>query len=202
MKDLQSQIDAGLERAFATHGFAEPNIETLRKATGVSLRTLYKYVPSRQDMILRALEYRHCRYMAHVFSETDQPGATSLDNIVDRVDQWMKTETTHGCLFHAAVAFAPQDETLRALLDRHKAEMAERAASIPGLQGLEGEISLIIEGLMQSWPLRGQESVRAAKTLSALLTQANRFGVGLVKADVQALRSIIHFGRISLKNSC
>jgi len=55
MLDIQNQIDAGLERAFAKHGFAEPNIETLRKATGVSLRTLYKYVPSRNVMILRAL---------------------------------------------------------------------------------------------------------------------------------------------------
>jgi len=26
MLDIQNQIDAGLERAFAKHGFAEPNI--------------------------------------------------------------------------------------------------------------------------------------------------------------------------------
>ena len=172
MKDLQSQIDAGLERAFATYGFAEPNIETLRKATGVSLRTLYKYIPSRDDMILRALEYRHRRYMAHVFSETAKASSMPLGSIVDRVAQWMQAETTHGCLFHAAVASAPQDEKLRALLNRHKAEMSERAASISGLQGRESEISVIIEGLMQSWPLRGPESVRAAKTLCALLSQS------------------------------
>jgi len=172
MKDLQSQIDAGLERAFATYGFAEPNIETLRKATGVSLRTLYKYIPSRDDMVLRALEYRHRRYMAHVFSETAKASSMPLGSIVDRVAQWMQAETTHGCLFHAAVASAPQDEKLRALLNRHKAEMSERAASISGLQGRESEISVIIEGLTQSWPLRGPESVRAAKTLCALLSQS------------------------------
>jgi hypothetical protein len=57
----------------------------------------------------------------------------------------MKAETTHGCLFHAAVASAPHDEKLRALLERHKAEMAERAARISGLQGREAEISVIIE---------------------------------------------------------
>ncbi|MFT7445567.1 MAG: AcrR family transcriptional regulator [Glaciecola sp.] len=174
MTDLQSQIDAGLEQAFATYGFAEPNIETLRNATGVSLRTLYKYVPSRQEMILRALEYRHHRYMAHVFAETTQPDGMPLEGIVDRVDQWMKAEATHGCLFHAAVASAPQDDKLRALLDRHKAEMAQRTAEVSGLQGHEGEISIIIEGLMQSWPLRGPEAVTAAKTLCAILLQVNR----------------------------
>lgn len=174
MTDLQNQIDAGLERAFATHGFAAPNIETLRKAAGVSLRTLYKYVPSRDEMVLRALEYRHRRYMASVFSEDANATAISLENIIDRVARWMIAETTHGCLFHAAVAAAPQDEKLRALLDKHKAEMAERSARCSGLQGREGEISIIIEGLMQSWSVRGTESVRAAKTLCRLLTQKNR----------------------------
>ena len=96
MLDIQNQIDAGLERAFAKHGFAEPNIETLRKATGVSLRTLYKYVPSRNVMILRALEHRHRRYMAHVFPKTKMQIRIPLATIVDRVAQWMKTETTHG----------------------------------------------------------------------------------------------------------
>lgn len=167
--DIQNQIDAGLERAFAKHGFAAPNIETLRDATGVSLRTLYKYVPSRERMILRALEHRHRRYIAHVFSGTEKVDQMPLATIVDRVAQWMKSETTHGCLFHAAVASAPQDEELRALLDRHKKEMADRAASASGLRGQESEISVIIEGLMQSWPLRGEESVRAAKALCALL---------------------------------
>jgi AcrR family transcriptional regulator len=179
MTDIQNQIDAGLERAFAKHGFAEPNIETLRKATGVSLRTLYKYVPSRERMILRALEHRHRRYMAQVFSETETETETEnkdqvpLATIVDRVAHWMKAETTHGCLFHAAVASAPQDEELRALLGRHKAEMADRAAKASGLHGQESEISLIIEGLMQSWPLRGDESVRAAKALCALLGEGH-----------------------------
>ncbi|WP_458792330.1 TetR/AcrR family transcriptional regulator [Yoonia sp. MH D7] len=178
MNDLQNQIDAGLEQAFATHGFTEPNIETLRKASGVSLRTLYKYVPSRQDMILRALEYRHRRYIALVFPETSHPVAISLDGIVDRVEQWMKTETTHGCLFHAAVASAPQDERLRALLGRHKAEMADRAAIVSDLQGQEDEISVIMEGLMQSWPLRGPEAVTAAKSLCVLLSRTNHLSSG------------------------
>ena len=178
MTDVQNRIDAGLERAFAKHGFAAPNIETLREATGVSLRTLYKYVPSRERMILRALEYRHRRYMAHVFSEPDKGDQTPLETIVDRVAHWMKAEATHGCLFHAAVASSPQDERLRALLDRHKAEMADRAASASSLQGQESEISVIIEGLMQSWPLRGDRSVRAAKALCVLLSGVHDPGRG------------------------
>ena len=169
MSDIQNQINAGLEQAFAKHGFAEPNIETLRKATGVSLRTLYKYVPSRDVMILRALEHRHRRYMAHVFLQPETQIRIPLATIVDRVAQWMKAETTHGCLFHAAVASSPQDKELLRLLGRHKAEMAASAASASELKGREDEVSVILEGLMQSWPLRGEEAVRAAKALGALI---------------------------------
>ena len=120
-------------------------------------------------MVLRALEYRHRRYMAHLLPDAEAAERVPLATILDRVAHWMKTETTHGCLFHAAVAASPQDKDLRALLDRHKAEMAASAAGASGLQGRESEILVIIEGLMQSWPLRGEESVRAAKALGALL---------------------------------
>jgi hypothetical protein len=47
----------------------------------------------------------------------------------------MKTETSHGCLFHAAVAAEPGSLPLRALLERHKADVAFRAAAATGLGG-------------------------------------------------------------------
>ena len=84
----------------------------------------------------------------------------------------MKSETNHGRLFHAPVAAAPQDQKPRALLNRHKAEMVERTANIANLQGLETEISVILEGPMQSSPLRGPEDVTAARSLCALLIQS------------------------------
>lgn len=66
MIGTREKIAAGLERAFASHGFAEPSVDTLRDAAGVSLRTLYRYMPSRADMVMAALEHRHRRYMAQV----------------------------------------------------------------------------------------------------------------------------------------
>jgi AcrR family transcriptional regulator len=42
MIDTATKIASGLEQAFAAQGFAETNVEALRDAAGVSLRTLYK----------------------------------------------------------------------------------------------------------------------------------------------------------------
>lgn len=169
MNATETKIAAGLERAFARHGFAEPSVEDLRDAAGVSLRTLYKYTPSRDMMVRSALEHRHQRYIAQLFDDLPENRGAVLNAIIERVAGWMQQEATHGCLFHAAVASAPHDPELRALLQRHKAEVAERAATVTGLSGREVDLTLIIEGLTQSWPLYREAAVESAQCLSRLL---------------------------------
>lgn len=169
MTDTMTRIAGGLERAFASRGFAEPSVEDLREAAGVSLRTLYKYTPSRSEMVLAALENRHRRYLARVFDDLPAAPEPALDTILARVGRWMETETSHGCLFHAAVAAEPGSPRLRALLERHKAEVASRAATATGLAGADTELLLIIEGLTQTWPLHGSAAVAAAARLGRAL---------------------------------
>ncbi|WP_108260670.1 TetR/AcrR family transcriptional regulator [Mangrovicoccus ximenensis] len=169
MADMTSKISAGLERAFAARGFAEPSVEDLRDAAGVSLRTLYKYVPSRADMVLAALENRHQRYLSRIFDGLPDVPEDATDEIFARVGSWMATETSHGCLFHAAVAADPNSARLRALLERHKAEVASRAAAATGLAAAETELLVIIEGLTQAWPICGEAAAEAAKRLGHAL---------------------------------
>jgi len=162
---MRKKIAAGLERAFATRGFAEPSVEDLRDAAGVSLRTLYRYTPSRADMVLAALENRHQRYLSCIFDDLPEDPGRALDTLIDRVGQWMAIETSHGCLFHAAVAADPGNGNLRAVLERHKTEVATRAVAATGLHDYETELLLIVEGLTQSWPLCGAMAVESAKRL-------------------------------------
>ena len=135
MIDTKTKIAAGLERAFAARGFAEPSVETLRDAAGVSLRTLYKHTPSRDDMVRAALEHRHGRYLEHIFSDLPEDRDAAIPALVERIGAWMEQEASHGCLFHAAVAAAPQDARLEAILQRHKTEVERRAAGATGLTG-------------------------------------------------------------------
>ncbi|MBO6827477.1 MAG: hypothetical protein JJ879_14830 [Sneathiella sp.] len=55
------------------------------------------------------------------------------------------------------------------LLERHKAEVASRAAAATGFVAAETELLVIIEGLTQAWPLRGDAAVEAAKQLARAL---------------------------------
>lgn len=172
MTGTMEKIAAGLERAFAERGFAEPSVENLRDASGVSLRTLYKYAPSRAEMVLAALEHRHQRYLARVFDDLpDDPGA-ALDALFGRIGDWMETETSHGCLFHAAMAADPGSERLCELLTRHKAEVARRASEAANLPGAEITLLLIIEGLTQAWPLHRAAVEESAQFLGRALREA------------------------------
>lgn len=166
-----TKIAAGLERAFAEKGFAAPSVETLRDAAGVSLRTLYKYTPSREEMVHAALEHRHRRYIEQVFHDLPEDGGLALSAVIDRIATWMAREASHGCLFHAAVAAAPQDRRLRALLKRHKSEVAERAAAAMGRPDHGVELTIILEGLTQSWPLCGDAAVVSAKKMAKALRE-------------------------------
>ncbi|MDO6585718.1 TetR/AcrR family transcriptional regulator [Salipiger sp. 1_MG-2023] len=165
MTDTRIKIAAGLERAFAARGFAEPSVEDLRDAAGFSLRTLYKYLPSRADMVLAALEHRHTRYLARLFDDLPEAPDVALDALIDRIGAWMARETSHGCLFHGAVAADPGSSRLREMLQRHKGEVAHRAAAATGLPGHETELLIIMEGLTQTWSLQG-DAVTGAKRLA------------------------------------
>ena len=55
MATRKEKIAGDLDRQFAEMGFAEQGVEALRAGADVSLRTLYKYFPSREAMVVGAL---------------------------------------------------------------------------------------------------------------------------------------------------
>ncbi|WP_111496532.1 MULTISPECIES: TetR/AcrR family transcriptional regulator [Marinobacter] len=169
METTQEKIAAGLERAFAEHGFAEIGVDGLRDATQVSLRTLYKYCPSREDMVLTALEHRHTRYLAHLFGDLSGGPEQVLGEMFERVGRWMAENASYGCLFHSAVAAHPDKPALREMLQRHKGEVADGMVRATGLEACRDEFMLLHEGLTQTWPLTGECAVESARLLARRL---------------------------------
>lgn len=166
MESMKAKIAARLEEAFAARGFAEPGVDDLREVSQVSLRTLYKYFPSRMDMVIAALDNRHARYTAFLFADLpDRPDAAA-DTIFERIGEWMQAGSATGCMFHSAVAAHPGNPALAELLGRHKREIASRMARAAGLHGGEDELLLLHEGLTQSFTLLGDRAVASAKAMA------------------------------------
>ncbi len=181
MTDTAHQISARLETCFARQGFAEPGVDTVREAAGVSLRTLYKYFPSREDMVIGALEHRHRRYLDHLTAGLpDGPGPAPLHHLTDRVAAWMMDEASTGCLFLSALAAHPDSDAIRKTVARHKSEIrdalvgfADRAAPDEGAdrrRAIANALFLMHEGQVAATATCGAKTAaEAARQLAATL---------------------------------
>ena len=174
MNETKAVLTAQLERAFSEGGFAELGVADLRAAADVSLRTLYKYFPSRDDMVLAALQHRHERYLAFLFDDLPKSPRARLDLIFDRIGDWMRRNSPKGCLFHNALAAQPHSKALRKMLLRHKTEVGAHLADALGLEAEEAALSLLHEGAIQSWVFQGEEAIRVAKDLARDLLKRQR----------------------------
>lgn len=172
MEPLRERLVERLERTFAERGVAEPSVATLRAAAGVSLRTLYRHFPSREEMVLAALEHRHSRYLSVLFD--DLPAHGAIDAVLERVAAWMESEARLGCMFHNAVAASPQDPALEALRVQHQHEVAARMATAAGLEGQAGAFLVIHEGLIHAAAYDRERALAASKALVAALERTDR----------------------------
>ncbi|WP_409439037.1 TetR/AcrR family transcriptional regulator [Psychromonas sp. GE-S-Ul-11] len=167
---LKQQIAARLETAFSQHGFAKPSVAQLKNECEVSLRTLYKYFPSKETMIVAALEYRHQRYLAFLLENAPEPGTQCAVHIFKQLELWMHEYAPHGCLSMNAIAAFPDNSLVTAAVQQHKQDVR----IFLGKQSLREESSMALfllhEGVSSAWPLLGKSAVSAAQqTLLQLL---------------------------------
>jgi len=170
MSDIKQKIAERLESAFSKNGFAEPSVSDLRDAAGVSLRTLYRYFPSRDAMVIGALKYRHARYLGFVFDDLPVGGDQQLNAIFDRIQAWMLHYAPNGCIFQNALAAKPGSAELEELLLVHKREIGVRLAENMGLTGQEATLRQIHEGAIQSWIFQREDAIAIARKLTQAIT--------------------------------
>ncbi|EEA91965.1 TetR/AcrR family transcriptional regulator [Pseudovibrio sp. JE062] len=171
MTDLEHTICTKLEGVFAARGFTAPGVAELRKGADVSLRTLYKYFPSKEDMIIGALEVRHRRYLSLLKEAAEAEPQDRLTAILDTIEHWMQTNAPHGCMDRAALSAYPESEQVSQCVTRHKQETQDQLATLLGLQNKAGELFLIHEGAISIYPLNGSEAFNWAKSAILSLTQ-------------------------------
>lgn len=117
-----AQICENLSRAFAAKGFAEPSVDELRDAADVSLRTLYKYFPSRTAMVVGALEHRNQVYLSYISGGPDA-GQAHVLHVFERLGAWLAEGSNHGCLLLVALASYPDEPEIHAIAEYHKLEV-------------------------------------------------------------------------------
>jgi len=173
---LREQIASKLEQAFSEHGFAEPSVAQLKSACGVSLRTLYKYYPSKESMIVGALEYRHQRYLD--FLTEDINGLEPTERIVSmfiKLQWWMENHAPNGCMSMNAMAAFPDNSMISETVTLHKTQVRALLGEYSQREDLATALFVLHEGASSCWPLLKAEAFHASeKTITTLLQGENR----------------------------
>lgn len=162
---LREQIAASLEVAFSQQGFAEPSVAQLKTACNVSLRTLYKHFPSKEAMIVGALEHRHQRYLSLLLEDSPRSGYQAVTHIFNKLQLWMEEYAPHGCLSMNALAAFPDNELINQAVIEHKKEVQALMAKQSQRGDLASELFLLHEGVSSVWPVLGEEAVASAQNM-------------------------------------
>lgn len=163
------QIAANLEAAFAQHGFAQPSVAILQKASGVSLRTLYKYYPSKEQMIIAALEHRQQRYLAFLTQGAPTPGLDAVIHAFKQLQQWMKISAPNGCMSMQAIAAFPENQQIGHVVNSHKQAVQQFLGQQSQHPDCAETLFLIHEGIASAWPLMGETIINSAEQLTRIL---------------------------------
>lgn len=162
MRDTRQRIARDLERSFTEQGFAEPGVAALRADADVSLRTLYKYFPSREAMVVGALEHRDQTYFEWLAGGPENDADHVLHPLV-RLGDWLEEVANTGCLFLTALAEYPESDVIRTAVETHKAKLADefrirlqRVAPGRDLTDLAESLFLLHEGMTQAARVRGR----------------------------------------------
>lgn len=178
MRNTKQRIAEELERSFAEQGFAEQGVEALRAQADVSLRTLYKHFPSREEMIVGALEHRDRTY-AEWLAGGPEAGVDHVLHPLVRLGDWLGEVANTGCLFLNALAEYPDSAAIAQTVKAHKAGIADQfrmrlAAVAPraDTRQLADTLFLLHEGMTQAARFQGRKkateaSLRAARAALA-----------------------------------
>ncbi|WP_300513886.1 TetR/AcrR family transcriptional regulator [Aliiroseovarius sp.] len=181
MIEMKDQIAARLHGQFDEMGFAAPGVEALREGADVSLRTLYKYFPSREAMVVGALEHRDRAYDDWIGTGPAE-GADHVLHILVRLADWLSGISNAGCLFRNALSAYPDSAAIRAAVKAHKAGLRAKfqgrlahVAPRCDADRLADQLFILHEGMTEAARLIGPAAARrqTLRTARLILTAAD-----------------------------
>ena len=169
---IEEQIAARLEQTFSQNGFAKPSVAELQKASGVSLRTLYRYFPSKERMVIGALEHRHRRYLNFIAAGDESDSAAVL-RIFSQLGVWMSDFAPNGCMSMNALAAFPDNELIHTAVMNHKTEILKMMVTLSQSERIGAELFLLHEGVSSAWSIIGSNAVESAQKAAQRLLGIN-----------------------------
>jgi AcrR family transcriptional regulator len=148
---LQSQLLDATERLIYSDGIHATGMDAIVKASGVARKTLYRYYPNKEALIVAALERRDERWMQWFIQATsahDDP-AERLLSVFPALRSWFESESFHGCAFlNAAGETGDPSSAIRRVSRMHKERLRSYLAELAGAANYRDPASLASQLLL------------------------------------------------------
>lgn len=112
----RQQIVETAYELFKQNGFFATGVDLIMAKAGISKRTMYKYFPTKNDLIVAVLEHYWNVYKEHLNSFLAKKGKSSREKILlifEDATHWFGDANFHGCLaVNAMGEFSEKDQTI------------------------------------------------------------------------------------------
>ncbi|WP_110686021.1 TetR/AcrR family transcriptional regulator [Salinicola aestuarinus] len=172
--DIRARLLDAAEALFDRHGFTATGMDRLTSAAGISSRTLYKHVGSKNGLMAAVLQARDRRFRRRV-------DVASVDAFFAALETWFAEEGARGCLFLRTWRETGGDvPEIAEAMSRHKAFMQETIGELVVSEigsrdeALADEILVLFEGMVHAYTYRGEAMASAARRAVHTLVSAAR----------------------------
>ena len=110
------QIIEAAFKLFKARGFYATGVDLIMRTASVSKRTLYKYFPTKNDLIVAVLDYYRVTYAEHlnqILNQKDKSSREKILAIFEDAKKWFEDIHFHGCLaVNAMGEFSGKDQAI------------------------------------------------------------------------------------------
>lgn len=126
----QDRILLTAHRLFYRDGVRATGVDRIIAESAVAKLTFYRHYPSKHDLILAYLAYRHTRWMTWFVDALARHGGTA-QAIVPTLREWFTDETFRGCAFLNSVGeLAEEIPEVTQITCDHKQDMAQAVMTL------------------------------------------------------------------------
>ncbi len=155
---------------FYRDGVRATGIDRVIAESGVAKVTFYRQFPSKDDLILAFLDYRHDRWMAWFTGALARHGGT-LAAVVPALSEWLSSDEYRGCAFLNSVGeLGPVLPGVVDITRRHKQDMTDAVAALMRASGRRDEVARAVALAIDGAIVQAQFLETPAAALDALAT--------------------------------
>jgi AcrR family transcriptional regulator len=181
---LRAKILDAASRLFYSQGIKATGVDAVVKEAGTTKMSLYKYFPSKDDLVLAYLTEKSEKMKERIFSvmeDSDDSPVARLLTVFDVFDQFLADPDFRGCPFiNASAEYAIEDNPMQRISREfyeglhNELTKLTRQAGCKDAENIARQLALLIAGAIVSEQMqRGSGAlVQARKAAEVLIAEA------------------------------